>query len=280
MRDKDATVLVGGEYHKQFDPAYRATHQRMRSHFFKEEAGDFRYFYARMTQPTSQVRVFHKWAGKAANISDYLNPHHVNVSEWILDGIARPESVIAMGSMGTASRILGREVHDEITLLVNWINIETRNTGVATYTACWAEPQSAWYSGQGFSIVFEGAGTITSQDHRGQQFYGDGQQFRFNNPFYFNGQPNEQGNLETEGLYGFESIKAFVDAATNVNTGKLNLDQARDKIVPVDKTIQTTAVIQAGDLSLHNGGVEYGIVYNDDVDLVPRSLAQSTQRIG
>jgi len=115
------------------------------------------------------------------------------MSEWILGGISRVKSVVSMGSMGTASRILARAVHDEITSLVNWTNAETASSSIATCTAGWVEPESDLYSGQGLPLVFEGGGAIASQDHRGQQFYGDGQRFRFHNPFYFNGQPDEIG---------------------------------------------------------------------------------------
>lgn len=63
------------EVHKRFDPMYADARDRIRG------LGDFGYMNAYMSQPKMQLETFKAWAGKASDISYYLNSHHIDFHE-------------------------------------------------------------------------------------------------------------------------------------------------------------------------------------------------------
>jgi D-galacturonate reductase len=47
------------------------------------------------------------WAGKASDISFYLNSHHIDIHNWSVGSFASPVRVVAMASNGVAKAKLG-----------------------------------------------------------------------------------------------------------------------------------------------------------------------------
>jgi len=84
---REAGVLVMVEVHKRYDPIYVDARDRIAG------LGQFSYMYAYMSQPKHQLETFKAWAGKASDISYYLNSHHVDFSEWACLGAAKPVKV-------------------------------------------------------------------------------------------------------------------------------------------------------------------------------------------
>eukprot|EP00435_Cladocopium_sp_Y103_P036630 s698_g9.t1 len=113
---KEKGVLLQIEVHKRFDPIYNDARQRLQT------LGNFGYFTSFMSQPKMQLETFRDWAGISSDISYYLNSHHVDFHVWAMQGIAKPVSVYATASTGTAEKILGRPCEDTITLNVVWQN--------------------------------------------------------------------------------------------------------------------------------------------------------------
>lgn len=107
---KEKNVLVTMEVHKRWDPFYADARDRARS-----QLGNFQYMYAYMSQPKHQLDTFKAWAGKSSDISYYLNSHHIDFSEWTLEGIARPVRVTGTSSSGVAHS-KGMKTEDSITL--------------------------------------------------------------------------------------------------------------------------------------------------------------------
>jgi D-galacturonate reductase len=70
-------VLVSVEVHKRWDPIYADARQRI-----QQQLGGFSYFQSYMSQPKKQLITFKSWAGKASDISYYLNSHHVDFHVW------------------------------------------------------------------------------------------------------------------------------------------------------------------------------------------------------
>jgi D-galacturonate reductase len=85
------------EFHKRWDPIYADARERMRA------LGDCAFFSAYMSQPKTQLRTFAPWAGRASDISYYLNAHHIDVHAWAMDGRARPRRVTAAAATGVAT---------------------------------------------------------------------------------------------------------------------------------------------------------------------------------
>jgi D-galacturonate reductase len=64
--------------HKRCDPIYVDARDRIGS----GKLGLFSFFSAYMSQPKVQLGTFRGWAGKASDISYYLNAHHVDFHAW------------------------------------------------------------------------------------------------------------------------------------------------------------------------------------------------------
>lgn len=166
-RASDRLCVV--EVHKRYDPIYVDAHDRIAS-----SLGAFSYFSAHMSQPKHQLDTFKAWAGKSSDISYYLNSHHVDFHEWCMQSLARPETVTALASDGVASKRIGVQTEDTITLAVRWRNRAesdgertakrakvsaddevpskaapfTGSMGHATYTSSWIAPRADVHSQQ------------------------------------------------------------------------------------------------------------------------------------
>jgi len=63
--------------------------------------------------------------------------------------------------------------------------------------------------------------------------------------------PDENGNFAGQGGYGYISFEKFVDAVTDLKTGKVTLEQLDTKSLPtLRNTIATGAILEAGRRSL------------------------------
>mmetsp|Transcript_31778 Transcript_31778/g.32027 ORF Transcript_31778/g.32027 Transcript_31778/m.32027 type:complete len:370 (-) Transcript_31778:1308-2417(-) len=174
---KKAGVLVGVEVHKRLDPFYADARDRAAG------LGDFQYLYAYMSQPKHQLETFKAWAGKSSDISYYLNSHHVDWSEWTLEGIARPVRVTGTSSTGVA-KAKGMDTEDSITLTVQWENLKTKNLGCAVYTSSWVAPKADVHSQQRFFYMGSTGEVTVDQAHRGCTVAVDNQSFASVNPLF------------------------------------------------------------------------------------------------
>jgi D-galacturonate reductase len=252
---REQNVLVAVEVHKRWDPIYQDARDRIRS------LGDFSYLSAYMSQPKRQLKTFASWAGASSDISFYLNSHHVDFSEWCLQGIARPVQVSAVAATGVGSAMLGRAMEDTITLTVQWENLATGNLGIGVYTASWIAPPSDVHSQQRFFVMCHGGEVTVDQAHRGYTCATDDGPFSSVNPLFWKSTPSD-GKFAGQGGYGYRSIEAFVRAVKAIQEGKATPSDFDDgSIATVGTTFQTTAVLEAGKHSLDDGGRPFRIVY-------------------
>jgi D-galacturonate reductase len=121
---------------------------------------------AYMSQPKAQLSTFKAWAGKSSDISYYLNSHHVDFTEWVFHGRARPVRVTAHSSSGVAIS-LGVPTEDSITLTTTWENLPSKNVGTCVYTASWIAPPSDVHSQQRFFMQCAEGEVNIDQAHRG-----------------------------------------------------------------------------------------------------------------
>jgi len=258
-------VLVGVEVHKRLDPFYADARDRARS-----TLGNFQYLYAYMSQPKHQLETFKAWAGKSSDISFYLNSHHVDFSEWTLEGIARPVRVTATGSNGIAKK-KGMDTEDSITLTVQWKNIDDGSLGCAVYTSSWVAPKSDVHSQQRFFYMGSKGEVNCDQGHRGCTVGEDGKPFASVNPLFMKYTPTN-GYFSGQGSYGVRSFENFIDACVTCNNGKSPLDFDDGSIATVHTTFQGTAILQAGRMSLDADGQPMDILYGADGDMHPASI--------
>mmetsp|Transcript_17335 Transcript_17335/g.21188 ORF Transcript_17335/g.21188 Transcript_17335/m.21188 type:complete len:355 (+) Transcript_17335:475-1539(+) len=263
---EEKNVLVGVEVHKRLDPFYADARDRARS-----ALGNFQYMYAYMSQPKHQLETFKAWAGKSSDISYYLNSHHIDFSEWTLAGIARPVRVTATSSNGVAKE-RGMETEDSITLTVQWCNLNDKTLGCAVYTSSWVAPKSDVHSQQRFFYMGTKGEINVDQAHRGCTVGEDGKPFASVNPLFMKYTPTN-GYFSGQASYGVKSFENFIDACKACNDGTKTADDFNDgSIATVHTTLQGTAILEAGRLSLDADGQPMDLVYDGDEDLDPVAI--------
>ena len=267
---KQQNVLVAMEVHKRWDPFYADARDRARS-----QLGNFQYMYAYMSQPKHQLETFKAWAGKSSDISYYLNSHHIDFSEWTLEGIARPIRVTGTSSTGIAAS-KGMKTEDSITLTVQWENLNDQSLGCAVYTSSWVAPKSDVHSQQRFLYMGTNGEITVDQAHRGMTLACDGKPFASVNPLFMKYTPTN-GMFSGQASYGVKSFECFIDACLAVNAGTRAVEDFDDgSLATARTTVQGTAILEAGRRSLDADGRPMDIVYGVDghtpVDIRPHEF--------
>eukprot|EP00594_Rhizosolenia_setigera_P003428 CAMPEP_0178943620 /NCGR_PEP_ID=MMETSP0789-20121207/2686_1 /TAXON_ID=3005 /ORGANISM="Rhizosolenia setigera, Strain CCMP 1694" /LENGTH=426 /DNA_ID=CAMNT_0020623231 /DNA_START=118 /DNA_END=1398 /DNA_ORIENTATION=- len=267
---KKNNVLVVMEVHKRLDQFYSDARDRIRSEF-----GDFSYMYAYMSQPKHQLETFKAWAGKSSDISYYLNSHHIDLSEWTLHGIARPIRVVGTGSTGVA-KAKGMDTEDTITLTVTWENFSGSGLGTAIYTSSWVAPKADVHSQQRFFYMGQKGEINVDQAHRGCTLAIDNKPFASINPLFMKFTPTN-GYFSGQQSYGFKSFELFMDACAEVNADGVSPNKWDDgSLATVHTTMQGTAILEAGRMSLDQDGMPMDIIYEDTKSQDPIGIKAHT----
>ncbi|OBT92663.1 hypothetical protein VE01_09800 [Pseudogymnoascus verrucosus] len=250
---KKAGVFVFIEHHKRFDAAYAD------AKFKAQKLGDFDYFYSYMSQPKSQLETFKAWAGVDSDISYYLNSHHVDICDSMVQQLGYiPTKVTATASKGAATDLGCDPVtEDTITLLVTWVKKDDpARVATGVYTASWTAPLKAGvHSNQYFHYMASGGEIRINQAKRGYDVADDtAGQLVWYNPFYMRYAPDEEGNFAGQTGYGYISFEKFVDGIQALKEGRATLDDLDNRGLPTLKnTIATTAILEAGRRSIDEG---------------------------
>merc|ERR1712137_1426200 len=240
---KDKGIVCAVEVHKRLDPMYADVRNRIQS------LGNFQYINAYMSQPKHQLKTFAAWAGKSSDISYYLNSHHVDFTQFCLQGKARAVRVVASASTGVAKG-MGIDTEDSITLLVTWENFADGSLGTGVYTSSWVAPKSDVHSQQRFFMMTATGEIMVDQAHRGFTVSTDGSG------------------------YGVRSLTNFIDSCISVNVGNKTADDVRPDNASVHDTMIGTAILEAGRRSLDAGGKPMDIVYGEDKE-VPVDIVET-----
>lgn len=253
---KNAGVLVAMEVHKRWDPFYVDSRDRIRS------LGDFSFFQSYMSQPKSQLETFRAWAGKLSDISYYLNAHHIDFHCWSVGHFAQPVRVQALASTGVAKE-KGIPAEDTITLAVQWQN-RSGNLGTALYTSSWIAPKSDVHSQQRFHYMGHLGEVTTDQAHRGYSIATDEQGFNSANPLFMKYTPDAEGNFAGQSGYGYRSFEAFIDAVHAIRSGKAEARDFEGRLATAAETVNVTAILEAGRMSLDRSGAAVSLNCNQD----------------
>ncbi|EFZ04428.1 hypothetical protein MHUMG1_07830 [Metarhizium humberi] len=252
-RAREKGVYVFVEHHKRFDPAYSD------ARFKAKTLGDFNYFYSYMSQPKYQLETFKSWAGRESDISYYLNSHHIDICDSMVQQLGYlPVKVSASSSKGVATDLgCVAETEDTISLLVTWAKTgDPSKRAVAVYTSSWTAPERAGvHTNQYFHYLASNGEIRVDQAHRGYDVADDAAgQIQWFNPFYMRYAPDEDGNFNGQTGYGYISLEKFVDGCTAVNEGRLKPEDLDSKGLPtLGNTIATTAILEAGRRSIDEG---------------------------
>ena len=88
------------------------------------------------------------------------------------------------------------------------------------------------------------------------------------NPLYIRTVPDTQGRYGGQSGYGYVSFERFVRAAADINAGKAVPADFDDDLPTGRVTEAVTAILEAGRMSLDNGGVKVNLVYNQQKDRI------------
>jgi len=254
---KKHNTLVAIEVHKRWDPIYSDAWHKIK------DLGDFSYLNAYMSQPKKQLVTFKGWAGKSSDISYYLNSHHIDYHVWSLGNRAKPIRVNAMACTGVAKNApYDMETEDTITLMVSWENA-SGNLGTAVYTASWIAPKSDVHSQQRFFYMGHNGEITVDQAHRGYNLATDANGFTSSNPLFMKYTPDGNGYFAGQSGYGYKSIELFLTSAAKLRdkTAK-SPDDFDCELATLSSTLKVTAILEAGRLSLDNGGQGVQIIYD------------------
>lgn len=103
------------------------------------------------------------------------------------------------------------------------------------------------------------------QAHRGYSIATDSAGYRSVNPLFMKYTPTN-GKFSGQLGYGYRSFEAFVDAANEVNSGRATVASFdKEGLATIATTYRTTAILEAGRLSLDSGkSVRIEYTYPDD----------------
>eukprot|EP01113_Clastostelium_recurvatum_P048927 TRINITY_DN8992_c0_g1_i2.p1 TRINITY_DN8992_c0_g1~~TRINITY_DN8992_c0_g1_i2.p1 ORF type:complete len:429 (-),score=72.43 TRINITY_DN8992_c0_g1_i2:234-1520(-) len=271
---REHNSLVCIELHKRWDPIYQDARSQIMG------LGDFSHYNSYMSQPKKQLETFRGWQwGKGKSSSDisyYLNSHHIDFHCWLVQGKARPVSVVGMAATGVASsEPFKYDTEDTITLMVQWQNISTGSLGTALYTSSWIAPTSDVHSQQRFFYMGHRGEVTIDQAHRGYNTATDTDGYKSTNPLFMKYTPDARGNFGGQHGYGFQSFEAFVEAATRAKRGEataVQVEQDDVQLGTIGTTAMSTAIMEAGRRSIDEGK-PYTIVFAegslDPVDIKP-----------
>ena len=156
------------------------------------------------------------------------------------------------------------QTEDSITLTVQWENLSDKSLGCAVYTSSWVAPKGDVHSQQRFFYMGTNGEINVDQAHRGMTVAQDGKPFASVNPLFMKYTPTN-GMFSGQGSYGVKSFECFVDACRAVNDGEKTVQDYDDgSLATVGTTVQGTAILEAGRLSLDADGRPMDIVYGED----------------
>jgi D-galacturonate reductase len=117
------------------------------------------------------------------------------------------------------------------------------------------------HSQQRFFAMAHGGEVTVDQAHRGSSCSTDDKGFGSVNPLFMKYTPSSGAFAGQQG-YGYRSIEAFVQAVSDLNSGKTTLDELNSSdLASIHTTFGATAILEAGRRSLDNDGRAVRIVY-------------------
>ncbi len=259
-------VLVSVEMHKRFDPMYADACARARSY------GDLSFMSSYMSQPKNQLKTFKTWAGRSSDVSYYLNAHHVDWLVWMMQGRGRPVWVSGVSATGVSEAELGIKTEDTITLTVQWENLPSGHLGISIHTASWIASTSDAHSQQRFFLMNQRGELQVDQAHRGYSTATQDAGYASLNPLFMRYIPLD-GKFVGQDCYGYRSIEMFIDAALSIDQGYATFESFDSTLPTINQTLQTTAILQAGRLSLDNGNQPAKLHYGTIESFVPIRLS-------
>lgn len=121
-----------------------------------------------------------------------------------------------------------------------------------------------------FLKIYSQKGEVNiDQAHRGYNMAADGTGYRSVNPLFMKYTPSD-GKFSGQLGYGYRSFEVFVDAVNQIRDGHASVDDFHHSLATLEHTYRTTAILEAGRMSLdHQRAVK--IIYDTTDPILPVS---------
>ena len=140
-------------------------------------------------------------------------------------------------------------------------------SGHSVTTSSWVAPTADCHTQQNFHYMGHAGELRVDQAHRGYSFSAEPEAggtgaLATLNPLYMRYTPDARGRFAGQMGYGYRSIEAFVAAGEALREGA-PLEEVAAGLASVAATLFVTAILEAGRISLDNGGRAVRILYGD-----------------
>jgi len=240
-----AGVYCAVEFHKRYDYANLKLRDAVRQGLI----GDPLYALAEFSQRKSiPAKVFSKWV-ESTNIFQYLGIHYIDIIYFATKAL--PKRVMALGQKNwLASR--GIDTYDAVQCVIEWQAISGKRFTSYIITN-WIDPEStSAMSDQKIKIIGTKGRFESDQKNRGVTIVTDEKGIEEINP-YFCSSYGADGAAVYRG-YGIDSIDQFFNDAVGIEEGDFTLDSLEGIRPTFKESLIPTAVLEAANISLKNGG--------------------------
>jgi predicted dehydrogenase len=242
---RERNVYGAVDFHKRFDEANLRAKRMLR----EGAIGDVLYALVEFSQRrTIPLEHFASWAAQT-NIFQYLGVHYADLIWFCTRAV--PVRLLATGQKNfLASR--GIDTWDAVQALIEW-----RAPGGTRFTSTiltnWIEsPRTTAMSDQKIKWIGTEGRIDSEQKNRGLELINDAG-VQHVNPYFSDYLDDAGGHLQFGG-YGFRSVERFLLDVEAVTEGRATPDQLRGDRATFEDARVSTAIIEAANKSLANGG--------------------------
>jgi len=241
------------EFHKRYDRANLKIKEILQT----GQIGRPLYFLVEYSQRKSiPARTFAGWVDQT-NIFQYLGVHYVDIIHFLTG--ARPVRAMARGQWGWLKE-KGVEVYDAVHGTIDWLT-HGGDHFVSYILTNWVDPEStSAMSDQRIKVIGTRGRCESDQKKRGLQLVSDENGIEDINPDFCATYLDEKARLTYKG-YGIKSIHTFIKDVNAVVQGKVRPEDLESMRPSFESALAATAVVEAVNASLKNGGAWIDIAY-------------------
>jgi D-galacturonate reductase len=233
------------EFHKRLDESNQYIRKQIQDRVY----GDLLYAVVTYSQQISiPTEHFISWVDKT-NIFKYLGVHYVDLFHFMTG--FKPHRLSAIGIKGTLAE-RGIDVFDSMHVQLLWKDLSgTQNDFLVQYNTNWIDPVStSAMSDQKYQVHGTKGMIDCNQKNRGLEEVIEAGGQTSVNP-YFAKYLLTQDGMEFQG-YGFRSIQTFISDVTNLQAGRISLEDLEHIRPTFKNALVSMAVLDAVEKSIEN----------------------------
>jgi predicted dehydrogenase len=233
------------EFHKRWDQSNLVLRDRLMA----GDIGHPLYFHVEYSQRKCiPEELFAGWV-RETNIFQYLGVHYADMV-FFLTG-ARPRRTLALGQKAWLVK-QGLDTFDAVQTLIEWQKDQHRF--VSTHLTHWVDPDStSAMSDQAIKVIGTQGRIECDQKHRGVQVVTDRCGIEDVNPYFSYLFDDPPSGRRFDG-YGYQSFRTFLQDVRDVQQGQVTARQLWDQRPSFHSSLVSTAIVQANNMSLQQGG--------------------------